>query len=175
MIAEAEAEAARLADLAVFARLATVEADLRALRSTIHPERTQAQSKKPKRDKRRGPARFRHDGYTVLVGRNAQENEEVTFRLAGRDDVWLHVRERTGAHVAVQGGRGSVPPEVVESAARLAAYFSEARSESRVDVDVTAVRNVRKIPGGPPGRVTYRNFQTLRVEPGIEDWEPINP
>jgi len=57
-----------------------------------------------------------------------------------------------------------------EGAARLAAYYSEGRTDTRVDVDVTEVRNVRKIPGGAPGRVTYQHFRTLRVEPGIDSW-----
>jgi predicted ribosome quality control (RQC) complex YloA/Tae2 family protein len=107
----------------------------------------------------------------ALVGRNARENEQITFRLADRDDLWLHARERTGAHVVVSGG--APPDDVLEAAAALAAYYSEGRSDSAVDVDVTEVRNVRKIPGGPPGRVTYRNFRTVRVAPTPGRWQPI--
>jgi len=180
--AATDAELARLDEAAVFARIATSEADLRDLRAGLldsdprsappsEPGRrgrgTQAKSKFKKR---RGPARYSLDGYIVLVGRSARENEEVTFRLARRDDLWLHARERTGAHVILQSTVGPAPPHVVEQAGRLAAYFSEGRSENRIDVDVTLVRNVRKIHGGPPGRVTYRNFDTLHVQPSLEGW-----
>jgi predicted ribosome quality control (RQC) complex YloA/Tae2 family protein len=109
------------------------------------------------------------------VGRSARENEEVTFRLARRGDLWLHARQRTGAHVIVQAQNENVPQEIVEEAARLAAYFSEGRNDSAVDVDVTHVRNVRKIPGGAPGRVTYRHFQTMHVQPGLQGWQPLSP
>ena len=96
----------------------------------------------------------------------------MTFRLARRDDLWLHVRERTGAHVIVQGG-ADLSDEVVAAAAALAAYFSQSRSDSAVDVDVAPVRAVRKIPGGAPGRVTYRDFRTIRVVPTVEGWVSI--
>jgi predicted ribosome quality control (RQC) complex YloA/Tae2 family protein len=61
---------------------------------------------------------------------------------------------------------------MIEAAAALAAYYSEGRGDSYVDVDVTSVRNVRKIPGGPAGRVTYRDFRTVRVKPSTEKWSP---
>jgi predicted ribosome quality control (RQC) complex YloA/Tae2 family protein len=182
LLAATDAEVARLGDAAIFARLATSEADLRDLRaSLVDPDPTSAphdhQSRrgktgktKSKAEKRRGPARYSLDGYVALVGRSARENEEVTFHLARRDDLWLHARERTGAHVVLQSTGGPAPPQVVEQAGQLAAYFSEGRLENRVDVDVTLVRNVRKIPGGPPGRVTYRNFDTLHVRPTRQGW-----
>jgi len=58
-------------------------------------------------------------------------------------------------------------------AAELAAYLSTARSDTRVSVDLTRVRDVRKIPGGPPGRVTYRNFRTFRVVPSQSKWQKL--
>lgn len=173
LLAATEAEAARLEDLAVFARLATSESELRELSRDLAPQREQKEEKKGGRDRRRGPLRFSHGGYTAIVGRNARENEEVTFRLARRTDLWLHARQRTGAHVVVPADGSSVPEDVVEAAAQLAAYFSEGRQDSAVDIDVTQVRNVRKIPGGPPGRVTYQHFRTLRVEPSIDSWTQV--
>ncbi len=168
----AETEAARLSDLAAFGLLAESEADLRALRDEVSTEPARPLKAKTKPRKKRGPARFSWSGVTALVGRNARENEEVTFRLARRDDLWLHVRERTGAHVIVQGG-ADLSDEVVAAAAALAAYFSQSRSDSAVDVDVAPVRAVRKIPGGAPGRVTYRDFRTIRVVPTVEGWVSI--
>lgn len=169
LLKQAETEAARLSDLAAFGLLAESEADLRALRDQVSTEPARPVKVKTKPRKKRGPARFSWSGVTALVGRNARENEEVTFRLARRDDLWLHVRERTGAHVIVQGG-ADLSDEVVAAAAALAAYFSEGRSDSAVYVDVAPVRAVRKIPGGAPGRVTYRDFRTIRVSPSTEGW-----
>jgi predicted ribosome quality control (RQC) complex YloA/Tae2 family protein len=169
LIVEAEAEQQRLHDLDVFIRLADSEGTLRDLQREISgpPQ----ESKKQAARKKRGPLRFRYDGFVAVLGRNARENEEVTFRLARRQDLWMHARERTGTHLVLQGN-GEPPPEVLESAAALAAYFSEGREDTRVDVDVAAVRDVRKIPGGAPGRVTYRNFRTITVPPGQSGWEP---
>jgi predicted ribosome quality control (RQC) complex YloA/Tae2 family protein len=111
------------------------------------------------------------DGYSLIVGRNARENEEVTFRLARRDDLWLHARQRTGAHVILHSVEDAPLDEVLEAAAGVAAYFSEGRNDTAVDVDVARVRDVRKIPGGPPGRVTYRGESTVRAIPGMGEWK----
>jgi predicted ribosome quality control (RQC) complex YloA/Tae2 family protein len=165
MIRAAESEAARLDDLARFAQIATSEGELAELRRDLRGERQQPTGKQAKGGKSRGPMRVSLDGYTLLVGRNARENDEVTFRLAGRNAIWLHVRERTGSHVVIQNDGSSIPERVLERAAQIAAYFSEARTDSSADVDVARVRDVRKVPGGPPGRVTYRNFRTVRVTP----------
>lgn len=169
MLDEAEREAATLAEMETFVRIAGSEADLRDLRRDLGAETVR--QGKAKRPKRRGPVRLHLDSYTATVGRSARENEEVTFRLARRDDLWLHARERTGAHVVLQGPDSQPSEEIVRSAAALAAYFSEGRADTAVDVDVTAVKHVRKIPGGPPGRVTYRDFRTVRVTPGMEEWQ----
>lgn len=164
LLEKARVEVDRLRDVATFARLAESEGELRDLLNDLRGE--QPQQRKPSR---RGPLRFSRNGFTAIVGRNARENEEVTFRLAGRGDLWLHAWERTGAHVILQGSP-EPDDETIAAAAELAAHFSEARTDTAVDVLVAAVRDVRKIPGGPPGRVTYRNTRTIRVRPGLDNW-----
>ncbi|MDP9311687.1 MAG: NFACT RNA binding domain-containing protein, partial [Chloroflexota bacterium] len=89
---------------------------------------------------------------------------EVTFRLARPDDLWLHVRDMPGAHVVVQAA-GDVPQRTVDEAAGLAAHFSAARNSTSAEVIVTQRRHVRKIPGGPPGLVSFRNEHTIRAAP----------
>ena len=111
------------------------------------------------------PRRFDVEDFPVFVGRNASQNDEVTFERASADDLWLHVRGLPGAHVVIKSGGGPVPDDVVERAAELAAYYSSARESKRVDVDVTERRFVKRAPGSRPGMVTYRNEQTLFVEP----------
>jgi predicted ribosome quality control (RQC) complex YloA/Tae2 family protein len=168
LLQRAESEAQRLDDLIAFTRLAETESDLRELRREAGLNGSESRRQTTKKKASRGPLRYTLSHFTALVGRNARENEEVTFRLARRDDLWLHARGRTGAHVILQGAH---PPEdVVLAAAAVAAYHSEGRSDSAVDVDVAAARDVRKMPGAAPGRVTYRNHRTLRVAPALGEW-----
>lgn len=108
------------------------------------------------------------DGFVIWVGRNARQNDIVTFDKGGPDDLWLHVRGVPGAHVIVKSGGRPVPDEVLRRAAALAAYYSPARTEARVLVDVTPRKHVRKIKGGKPGMVTYRNESPVEVTPAGE-------
>jgi predicted ribosome quality control (RQC) complex YloA/Tae2 family protein len=111
-----------------------------------------------------GPRRLDLDGFTVLVGRNARQNDEVTFERAGPHDLWLHVRRLPGAHVVILRGKQDVPEETIRRAAALAAYYSPARKEGMVLVNVTERRFVRRAPGDRPGLVTYREERTVEVE-----------
>ncbi len=115
------------------------------------------------------------DGFTVLVGRNSRQNEEVTFRMAAPDDLWLHVRGLPGAHVVIRSGGRAVPEATLEFAARLAAYHSSARGEPSVQVDWTQRKHVRRLPGGRPGMVRYSHEQSVVVPAALPDedepWE----
>lgn len=118
---------------------------------------------------RRPPVRSRpllirsSDGLPIYVGRTARQNEEVTFRIARPTDWWLHARNIHGAHVII---RADHPPEqTIYEAAALAAYYSQARDDTAVEVDLCRRRAVRKIPGGPIGLVSYHPERTLRVRP----------
>jgi predicted ribosome quality control (RQC) complex YloA/Tae2 family protein len=104
-------------------------------------------------------------GYIVWVGRNARQNDTVTFDKGGPTDLWLHVRGLPGAHVIIKSGGGDVPEDVIRRAAEIAAYYSGARNEAHVLVDVTRRKYVRKIKGGKPGMVTYRNESPIKVTP----------
>jgi len=108
------------------------------------------------------------EGFVLWIGRNARQNDEVTFTKGRPEDVWLHARGIPGAHVIVKSGGRPVPPGVLQRAASLAAYYSAARSERRALVDVTERRYVRKIKGGKPGMVTYRNESPLEAAPRPE-------
>ena len=120
-------------------------------------------------------------GTEALVGRSARQNEEVTFKLAGRGDLWLHARGFAGAHVVVRDAMTDLLPrldspegEPIRLAAALAAYFSKARNEGAADVIVARVRDVHRIPGGAPGQVTVRESRTIRVRPlGRRRWPGV--
>ena len=105
------------------------------------------------------------DGATVWVGKNALQNAELTFNRASGDDLWLHARALPGAHVIVPTAQGLPSEEDVFWAAGLAAYYSKARRDTNVEVDVTLKKYVRAIKGAAPGLVTYRHESTLRVVP----------
>jgi len=110
--------------------------------------------------------------FDIFVGRSARQNEEVTFRLGRPDDMWVHVRTIHGAHVIVRAGGRELPEATLAEAAGFAAYFSQARDELAVEVDMCRRALVRKVPNGPPGLVTYRAERTLRVAPRKPDTEP---
>jgi predicted ribosome quality control (RQC) complex YloA/Tae2 family protein len=107
-------------------------------------------------------------GAVIWVGRNARQNDMVTFDRGGPGDLWLHARGVPGAHVIIKAGAGEVPDAVIRRAAEIAAYYSAARGEARALVDVTRRKYVRKIKGGKPGMVTYRNEQPIEVTPRPE-------
>ncbi|GAB4537619.1 MAG: NFACT RNA binding domain-containing protein [Anaerolineae bacterium] len=105
------------------------------------------------------------DGFVTWVGKNALQNEKLTFQLANPDDLWLHARGIPGAHVIVQTGGRPVPEQTLEWAARLAAYYSRGREDTQVDVDVVPRQHVRRLREGRPGQVSYRHERTIRVAP----------
>ncbi len=111
-----------------------------------------------------GPRTFMsREGLTILVGKNAKQNEAVTFERARADDLWLHARNVAGAHVVIVGNGRPVPESTIDEAARLAAQYSQARTDSRVDVIVTERKHVRRVRGGKPGLVTVQQSKTVRV------------
>lgn len=117
----------------------------------------------------RAPRRLRTPrGDAILIGRNGRQNDLVTFELGGPHDLWLHARGLPGAHVILQS-QGEPGDQLIELAAQLAAYYSPARGATAVEVDVTERRHVRKVKGGPPGLVTYRQERTIRVAPRSEE------
>ncbi|HLU36345.1 MAG TPA: NFACT RNA binding domain-containing protein, partial [Thermomicrobiales bacterium] len=111
------------------------------------------------------------DGNLIYIGRSGRENAQVTFDIAGPDDLWLHARGVPGSHVILRLRVPSEEPDedAVETAAALAAYYSGSRESGTVEVDVAPRRHVRKIKGGGPGMVTYRNEWTIAVRPANED------
>jgi len=118
------------------------------------------------------PRRIEVEGYSIYIGRNARQNERVTFFRASPEDLWLHVRGLPGAHVVIRRGRHEVPERVVQQAAAAAAYYSRARGSSgRVPVDVTEKRFVRRMRGKFPGLVTYRNERTLMVKAEVPQFD----
>lgn len=118
---------------------------------------------------RSGPLRLVKDGYILWVGRNSRQNDLVTFKHGRPDDWWLHARGVPGAHVVLRNDGRRIPESLLEAAAAIAAYYSAGRGEARVLVDRTRCKYVKKIRGGGPGMVTYRNEETISVAPRSEE------
>jgi predicted ribosome quality control (RQC) complex YloA/Tae2 family protein len=113
---------------------------------------------------------FGRTGRKLLVGKTAADNDALTLHVARPHDLWLHAKDRTGAHVVVSLDKGqSCAAEDLVDAAHLAAHFSEARDEKVVDVQYTDRRYVRKPRKSPPGAVVVdrEKVLVLRVEPAI--------
>ena len=103
-------------------------------------------------------------GLSVLVGRSARENQHLTFRVARPEDLWFHARDVPGSHVILRDNEGRAGASDLREAAEVAAFFSEARSQPKVDVHATRRKHVRPAAGGP-GRVFIGHSETLRVVP----------
>lgn len=159
-IAELEAEMAFLEQLAVDLRIAETRAEIDAVRQELAEAGWISRSRHPSAAKS-GPRHLVIDGFTVYAGRNARQNEEVTFKLAKPNDLWLHMRGQPGPHVVIKSGGREVPEHVIEQAARLALNDSA----TTAPVDITQRRFVRRMPGGRPGMVVYHNEQTLWMKP----------
>lgn len=116
--------------------------------------------------KRKKPEKYlATDGETIiLVGRNNLQNDELTFKMAKKEDLWFHAKDIPGSHVVITGNLHP-SDDVKTDAAELAAYFSKARLSNLVQVDMIEVKKLNKPTGGKPGFVTYTGQNTLRVTP----------
>lgn len=118
-----------------------------------------------------GGARIRRyvtpDGWEILHGENSTSNDYLTQRVARPNDLWLHARSITGAHVVIRtaGHKGTVPRPVLLQAAKIAAQNSDAKHSSLVPIDYVQRKHVRKPRGSAPGYVTYRNEKTIDINP----------
>ena len=119
--------------------------------------------------KRKKPEQFlASDGKTIIyVGRNNLQNEELTFKMARKEELWFHAKDIPGSHVVISGNLDP-SDEVKTDAAELAAYFSQGRLSNLVQVDMIEVKKLNKPTGGKPGFVTYTGQKTLRVTPDPE-------
>ncbi|WRS28807.1 NFACT RNA binding domain-containing protein [Oscillospiraceae bacterium MB08-C2-2] len=146
----------------------TTEAELTAIRQELSGQGYLRRSGEAKRQKvgKLPPLRYRSsEGYTILVGRNNLQNDQLTLKDSRNSDLWLHTQNIPGSHTIVVSGGDSIPPQTTMEAAALAAYHSKARDSSKVPVDYTLVRFVKKPSGAKPGKVIYDQYSTVFVTP----------
>ena len=112
------------------------------------------------------PYKFSKNGFEILVGRNNLQNDELTTKTAGKNDLWFHTKNIHGSHVILFTEGKEVDDETLLYAANLAAYFSKAKNGGQVPVDYTPVKFVKKPNGAKPGMVIYLTNKTIYANPG---------
>ena len=144
------------------------EAELEEIRQELHAGgyvRMDSARKRMKQS-RLAPMRFEStEGFPIYVGRNNRQNDELTFRLARKDDFWCHASKVHGSHVVISCGGKTPSDDTITQAAQLAAYYAETSGGQNIPVDVTRVKQVKKVPSGKPGMVIYHTYRTAIVNP----------
>lgn len=124
-------------------------------------------SSKKKNKKESKPLHFiSTDGHDIYVGKNNLQNDYLTLKFSSKKDIWMHTKEVHGSHVIIKND-GNITDKTLEEAASLAAYYSKGKNSSKVSVDYTEVRNVKKPSGAKPGMVIYYTNKTILAEPKV--------
>ncbi len=161
---------------------ARTEAELNAVRAELadqgylrgdrgdrkKPERQKpgGKGKKPAKEEKLPPMKYLStDGFTILCGRNNTQNDRLTLKDSRNYDIWLHTQKIPGSHTIIITDGKEPPASTLEQAAIIAAYNSKARESTRVAVDYTIVKNVKKPNGAKPGMVIYDKYETAIVTP----------
>lgn len=137
-------------------------------RETLNVEARTLTSQVKEKEKRESmPYRsYTFSGFTILVGKNAAANDDLTLHHTHKEDLWLHARDVAGSHVVIRHQSGKTfPKDVIELAASLAAWHSRRKNESLCPVSVTPVKYVRKRKGDPPGTVVLQQEKVILVPP----------
>ncbi|MBQ8177805.1 MAG: NFACT family protein [Clostridia bacterium] len=143
-----------------------INSELDSLKKLPVQVQKDSHKKNPKKPKKTPPLSLEIAGFKVYVGKNNLQNDEVTFGLASSNDTWLHTKTYHGSHGVILSKGKPVPPTVLERVAEIVAYYSEGREDTKVEVDYTERKNVKKL--GKIGLVTYTNYKTIIVAPKKE-------
>lgn len=145
--------------------------ELSAIRSELESGNyIQAQRgiKKQKEQKLKPKQYISDDGFTILVGRNNLQNDQLTLKDSNGRDMWFHTKNIPGSHTVVVCDGKEIPESTLNQAAVIAAVNSKASDSSQVPVDYTSIKNVKKPKGAKPGKVIYVSYQTAYVTPDLE-------
>jgi predicted ribosome quality control (RQC) complex YloA/Tae2 family protein len=113
------------------------------------------------------------DGYNIYIGKNNIQNDHLTLKDSGSNDLWLHTKDIPGSHIIIKKEQGEIPENTILEAAILAAHFSKARLSSKVPVDYTLVKYVKKPHGAKPGMVIYTQQKTVFITPNEEKLQKL--
>ena len=122
-------------------------------------------SKKKVKEGKSVPLHFiSSDGIDIYVGKNNLQNDYLTLKFASKNDLWMHTKDIPGSHVIVKNS-GNIPESTLDEAANLAAYYSKGKNSTKVPVDYTEVKHVKKPSGAKPGMVIYYTNKTFFIDP----------
>ncbi len=168
LIAQGEEELAYLDTVADALTRADTAAQIAEIRAELSHTGYLKSKQKPgtKAPKPLAPIEYESsDGFTILVGRNNEQNDRLSLKTAAKGDIWLHTQKIPGSHTIIVTNGNEVPEDTLIEAAIIAAYHSRARQSSGVPVDYTQVKNLKKPQGAKPGKVIYHVYNTLYVTP----------
>ena len=161
-----------------FLQEAKTSADLAEIREELAEQgylQKQPDKKNRTKEKKIMPMKFESsDGYTIYVGKNNTQNDYITHKLARSEDIWLHTKDFHGSHAVIKKEHGKeIPDNTILEGAELAAYYSKARNSTKIPVDYTQIKYVKKPPKSRPGMVIYDNFATIYVDSDDKIFEKI--
>ena len=169
---ETDAELAYLRSVEASLSMAESEEDLAGIKAELAETgwiRKASGKKGEKAPKPGKPLHFRSpEGFDYYVGKNNIQNEELSFRFASGTDWWFHIKTLPGSHVIVKTGGRELSEKGLTEAAALAAWYSSAPKDGKVEVDYTRKKELKKPAGGRPGMVIYHTNQSVMVVPGTE-------
>ena len=113
------------------------------------------------------------DGFHMYVGKNNAQNDELTFKFASNNDWWFHAKGIAGSHVIVKSNGEELPDRTFEEAGMLAAYYSKAKEQQKVEIDYIQKKHIKKPNNAKPGFVIYHTNYSLIVTPNIENLTEI--
>lgn len=150
----------------------TEELELEEIRTELMEQgylKTRNTSKSKQTKKASSPMSFiSSTGFEIYVGKNNTQNDYLTLKLSDNRDIWLHAKEISGSHVIIKTRGKDADDATIKEAANLAAYYSRGRMSSKVPVDYTIKKNVKKPNGAKPGMVIYENYSTIYITPDEE-------
>ncbi len=139
--------------------------------SGLLPKTQPTKKGKEKAQRESSPRRFVYKDFEIIVGKNNKQNDRICH-LYSREEYWFHAQKIPGSHVIINSAGREVPEDVMAMAAKLAARFSKGKISTKVPVDYTKLKYVKKPKGSPPGFCLYDNFKTFVVDP-IRDLDQL--
>ena len=174
---ETKAELDHLKSIQTALEMALLESDLVDIKAELIEYgymKRHRNNKKQKMAKSKPLHYISSDGFHMYVGKNNYQNEELTFKVANTGDWWFHANDIPGSHVIVKKEQAEeIPDATYEEAARLAAYYSSGRTDSKVEIDYTTRGNIKKPKGAKPGFVIYHTNYSIIAKPDITGIEEI--
>ena len=154
----------------------TDEQDVKEIRRELREEGyvKKVKNQKDKSKKHSVPLHFiSQDGFDIYVGKNNIQNDELTLKFARPRDIWMHTKNIPGSHVIIVANGQTIPDTTLNEGAMLSAFYSKAKNSSKVPVDYTEKKNVKKPNGSKPGFVIYETNKTAYITPSEEEIKKI--